>query len=299
MAADLTILYRGPLSSCNYACEYCPFAKHHETAAELATDRRALERFTDWVLNDAVGKLAIFFTPWGEALTRRWYHDAFRRLSHADHIQRVVAQTNLSGPLDWLRDTRTDRVALWCTYHPSETSRTGFLTRCKQLQDFGIQHSVGMVGRPQDFDEITVMRAELPPETYLWINAYDSGDGTKFPYSPTERNRLTEIDPYFPTNIVDHPSLGRDCRTGRSVISVDGDGTIRRCHFVRTPIGNIYDPDWQSALTSRPCPNNTCGCHIGYVHMPELGQEAIYGDEILARIPQTRVLEDSTAIPNR
>ena len=49
MALDLSILYRGPLSSCNYGCAYCPFAKHAETAAELDADRRALERFTDWV----------------------------------------------------------------------------------------------------------------------------------------------------------------------------------------------------------------------------------------------------------
>ena len=48
MALNLSILYRGPLSSCNYGCAYCPFAKHAETAAELDADRRALERFTDW-----------------------------------------------------------------------------------------------------------------------------------------------------------------------------------------------------------------------------------------------------------
>ena len=36
---NLSILYRGPLSSCNYACAYCPFAKRTETAAELAHDR--------------------------------------------------------------------------------------------------------------------------------------------------------------------------------------------------------------------------------------------------------------------
>src|SRR5205085_1024801 len=49
MALNLSILYRGPLSSCNYGCAYCPFAKHAETAEELAADRRALERFTGWV----------------------------------------------------------------------------------------------------------------------------------------------------------------------------------------------------------------------------------------------------------
>ena len=46
---SLSILYRGPLSSCNYACGYCPFAKRRETAAELARDRTALERFVAWV----------------------------------------------------------------------------------------------------------------------------------------------------------------------------------------------------------------------------------------------------------
>ena len=38
----LSILYRGPLSSCNYGCEYCPFAKHTETQAEHDADRAAL-----------------------------------------------------------------------------------------------------------------------------------------------------------------------------------------------------------------------------------------------------------------
>jgi hypothetical protein len=45
VALSLSILYRGPLSSCNYACGYCPFAKRRETAAELARDREALARF--------------------------------------------------------------------------------------------------------------------------------------------------------------------------------------------------------------------------------------------------------------
>jgi hypothetical protein len=38
----LSILYRGPLSSCNYGCDYCPFAKRVETSAEREADRRAL-----------------------------------------------------------------------------------------------------------------------------------------------------------------------------------------------------------------------------------------------------------------
>ncbi len=49
MSLTLSILYRGPLSSCNYDCPYCPFAKRQETAAELLVDRAALERFVCWI----------------------------------------------------------------------------------------------------------------------------------------------------------------------------------------------------------------------------------------------------------
>jgi hypothetical protein len=69
------------------------------------------------------------------------------------------------------------------------------------------------------------------------------------------------------------------------VISVDGDGTARRCHFIGTPIGNIYEPGFEQALLPRPCTNATCGCHIGYVHMPERGLYEVFGDGVLERIP--------------
>jgi hypothetical protein len=43
----LTVLYRGPLSSCNYGCEYCPFAKRHETKEQHAHDGDALRQAID------------------------------------------------------------------------------------------------------------------------------------------------------------------------------------------------------------------------------------------------------------
>ena len=78
---NLSILYRGPLSSCNYACDYCPFAKRIETAAELAHDRECLDRFVSWVGTRTSGALGILFTPWGEALVRWWYQDALAALN--------------------------------------------------------------------------------------------------------------------------------------------------------------------------------------------------------------------------
>src|SRR5918912_2956045 len=75
-AMNLSILYRGPLSSCNYGCTYCPFAKHAETTAEHEVDRRALERFVAWVGERRDDWISVFFTPWGEALIRRRYQQA-------------------------------------------------------------------------------------------------------------------------------------------------------------------------------------------------------------------------------
>ncbi|HSE23315.1 MAG TPA: hypothetical protein VLB68_16725 [Pyrinomonadaceae bacterium] len=64
------------------------------------------------------------------------------------------------------------------------------------------------------------------------------------------------------------------------------DGSIRRCHFIREEIGNIYLGDLREVLRERPCSNRTCGCHIGYVHMDHLKLYEIYGDGVLERIPK-------------
>src|SRR6185312_15931560 len=99
-----------------------------------------------------------------------------------------------------------------------------------------------------------------------------------------DARRFEAIDPLYPINTVRHESLGHTCRAGRSVVSVDGDGTIRRCHFLREPIGNIYEPGFERALVERPCTKATCSCHIGYVHLDRLGLSSVFGDGILERI---------------
>lgn len=281
---DLTILHRGPLSSCNYGCEYCPFAKHREAAEELRTDRRALERFVDWVDGCAASghRISVLFTPWGEALVRRWYQEALVRLTRMPHLRKAAIQTNISCRLDWVSRCDRSKLGLWCTYHPSETTRARFLGKCRELDRLGVRYSVGIVGLREHLGEIKLMREELNPDVYLWVNAYKRIDGY---YGPDDLRALTEVDPLFPLNNVRHPSMGQDCRAGDSVISVDGDGTIRRCHFIKGPVGNIFDAGWEAKLRRTPCTNETCGCHIGYVHMPALGLYDVFGDGVLERIP--------------
>lgn len=282
MALDLSILYRGPLSSCNYGCEYCPFAKRQETAAELREDRTALDRFVNWIEQRCDDRLDVLFTPWGEALTRRWYQQALARLSHLPQVRRAAIQTNLSCRLDWIDDCDLDRLALWSTFHPTEVSRARFLEQCLQLDRRGVRFSVGVVGLKEHFAEIEALRRALPAHVYLWVNAYKRQPDY---YQAEEVAWLERIDPLFPINNQYHPSRGKSCRAGSSVIAVDGTGTMRRCHFVKEPIGNLYEPGWQEALRERPCPNATCGCHIGYVHLDELKLGEVFGPGVLERIP--------------
>ncbi|GGM09162.1 MULTISPECIES: STM4011 family radical SAM protein [Micromonospora] len=277
---SLAILYRGPLASCNYDCPYCPFAKRHDPPELLAADRTALDRFTAWVRQTTDVPLSVLFTPWGEGLTRRWYREAMVALSHLPHVRRVVIQTNLAARVDWLADADARRAALWTTYHPGQVSRQRFLDRCARLSELGVRYSVGVVGLPEHLAEAQALRAALPAEVYLWVNA---AEGHR--YDAAEEALWTGLDPLFGYSVRPHLSLDRPCHAGETAISVDGDGTVRRCHFLPTPIGNLYDGSWRAALRPRPCPAATCDCHIGYVHLKPLGLRDVFAGGVLERIP--------------
>lgn len=279
---NLSILYRGPLSSCNYACDYCPFAKRAETPAELARDRACLERFVGWVDTRTANRIGVLFTPWGEALVRKWYQGALASLTRMPHVAKAAIQTNLSCRLEWVEECDKSKLALWCTFHPPETTRERFLAKCRELLARGVSFSVGVVGLKEHFAEIAALRGELPPEVYLWVNAYKREPGY---YTPEMAADLSRLDPLFPLNNTHHASRGEACRAGAGVISVDGDGTVRRCHFIKEPIGNIYDAGFDACLRERPCANDTCGCHIGYVHLDRLKLYDTFGDGVLERVP--------------
>jgi len=275
------ILYRGSLSSCNYACGYCPFAKTANTRAELQQDERELDRFVAWV-EVQTRRIGILITPWGEALVHRHYRKALAALSQVPHVYRVSIQTNLSAPLDGLAEANRDTLALWSTFHPSETSLAAFVSRCRDLDAARIRYSVGVVGLREHFDAITELRRVLRPEIYLWINAFKRDPGY---YGPGEVERLSRIDPYFHWNLHRYPSRGKACSAGETTFTVDERGDIRRCHFVEGVLGNIYEGGFEASLKPRTCPAETCGCHIGYIHQPALKLGELYGVGLLERLP--------------
>jgi MoaA/NifB/PqqE/SkfB family radical SAM enzyme len=275
------ILYRGPLSSCNYACGYCPFAKTRNTRAELEHDAECLRRFVAWVASRSE-HIGVLFTPWGEAMIHRHYREAMRELSHLPNVWRVAAQTNLSFPIDSLNDCNRTTTALWTTYHPTETTIPSFTAKCFALREASIRHSVGVVGKKESFADIHKLRDALPPETYLWINAWKREPGY---YSESDLAELRRIDPYFDFNTSPHTSLGLSCRSGHTAFTVDGAGDARRCHFIPQVIGNIYTHDFDQSLRPKPCTIAECRCHIGYVHLEHLRLDQIFGDGLLDVMP--------------
>jgi len=277
---DLYVLYRGPLASCNYDCPYCPFAKRVDPPELLRADKADLSRFADWVAATDDRRLSVLFTPWGEGLTRSWYRETIVRLSHLPHVSRVAIQTNLAARVDWLASASASTAALWATYHPGQVTQERFLSRCRRLDELGVRYSVGVVGLPEHHEAAVALRSLLPPSVYLWVNAAEG-----HVYSSSEEQLWTSIDPRFGDSVRPHLSLGRPCHAGEDAISVRGDGTVRRCHFVPAPIGNLYDGTWRAGLRPRNCPNTLCDCHIGYVHLKPLGLRDVYAGGLLERIP--------------
>ncbi|MER7276039.1 STM4011 family radical SAM protein [Dactylosporangium sp. NPDC000244] len=275
----MRILYRGPLASCNYDCPYCPFAKRRDPPELLRADRAALERFVAWV-RDADEPVEVLFTPWGEGLTRSWYRSALIELSHLPHVGRAAIQTNLSARLGWVADADPAKLALWCTYHPGQTTQERFLAASATLREQGIRHSIGIVGLPAHLEAAGRLKERLGPDVYLWVNAADG-----HVYGAEEEAAWTAIDPLFGYSVRPHLSLGMPCRTGDEVVSVSGDGTVRRCHFVPEVLGNLYDGSWTARRAERPCPNAICDCHIGYVHLKTLPLYDVFAGGVLERIP--------------
>jgi MoaA/NifB/PqqE/SkfB family radical SAM enzyme len=104
-------------------------------------------------------------------------------------------------------------------------------------------------------------------------------------YTPENIEELLSVDPYFEWNLGEYQSFGKPCLAGETSFTVDGSGNVRRCHFIKQVIGNIYDSSFKRCLNARVCAAATCGCYIGYIHRPDLRLGELYGDGLLERIP--------------
>lgn len=278
-----TIYFRGSLSSCNYDCPYCPFSKNIDSPETLAKDRLQVQTFVEWVSQQEQSghQLSLFFNPYGEGLTHRWYREALVKLSHMPHVQKVAIQTNLSAKLDWIEGLNPVTAAFWVTYHPGQTKEVRFLQQCSTLYVRKIPFSVGCVGVKSAYDSISSLRKALPEDVYMWVNAYkDRADY----YTSEDIAFLTTIDPHFALNAKDYDSMGMSCRAGQTVFYVQGDGRVKRCYKDRQVIGNLYRDGLVGLSKERPCRMKQCDCYIGYIHMEDQQLKPVYGDRLLERI---------------
>lgn len=278
-----TIYFRGSLSSCNYDCPYCPFSKNTDSQETLAMDQLQVQKFVDWIRKQEGSghQLSVFFNPYGEGLTHRWYREALVKLSHMQHVNKVAIQTNLSAKLDWAGDLNPVTAAFWVTYHPGQTKEERFLQQCGKLYEQKIPFSVGCVGVKNAFNSISSLRNALPDDVYMWVNAYK--DKQEY-YSAEDTAFLTDMDPYFMHNASDYDSMGKPCRAGNNVFYVQGDGRVKRCYKDRQVIGNLYKDGLVGISKERPCRMRKCDCYIGYIHMEEQPFDSIYGERALERI---------------
>lgn len=282
----LSIFYRGSLSSCQYNCHYCPFAKKKDTRSTLQKDAAQLTRFVQWVKQYPTINhlpLRILFTPWGEALVRGYYRQALLELCTLSHVSTVAIQTNLHAPLSWMQNTHKGKLMLWCSFHPTQTTQSAFLKRCALLDKMSVPYSVGMVALRENFDAISAMRQALSNHVYMWLNAY--GNTTSSYYTPEEITQLEQIDPWFKYNASPAPCYGKPCHAGENAIALDGDGNVTRCQFLKRYLGNLYQLDLSTMLQLRPCTRRVCNCYIGYAMRKDLPFEAQFGEGILSRIP--------------
>lgn len=286
MSMQATIYYRGKLSSCNYSCPYCPFSKTVDSKETLMQDRQQLAQFMEWVRQQehAGHQLSIFFNPYGEALVHAWYREAMIELSHMSYITKVAIQTNLSVKLDWTAQLNPAKASFWATYHPGQVREDRFIAQGMTLYNQGIVFSAGTVGLREAFPAIHQLRAKLPEDVYVWVNAFK--DRPRY-YSEAEIEELSEIDPYFRDNLQDYDSLGQACRAGEHVFYVQGSGIVKRCYQDKRVIGHLYRHSLEQLSQERPCQMKTCGCYIGYIHMKDQPFASLYGERLLERVPQS------------
>ena len=287
----ITVLYRGDISSCNYHCSYCSFKNHRIIKADFHSDKADLENFITWIKKNDDVIFSVFFTPKGEILSLpekhfkynydNYYIKGITELSGLSNIEKIVTQTNLSCGLDWLEQTRCEKLAFWCTYHPEQADLDEFLRKVNFLSTKSISLSAGIVGIKENFEIIKLLKARLPANVYLWVNAYKH----KNYYSPEDIEFLIKIDKYFEINNSCHISSGKKCISGYSAFSIRNNGNIYRCHFDDEIIGDIKTSNIKSLMNEQTCKKNNCGCYIGYIFLERLGLDKIYGKGLLERNP--------------
>lgn len=283
-----TIYYRGLLKFCNYRCGYCPFSKTPFSEKQIKKDQDALAKFCDGIRDGE--DLGIMFLPYGEALIHSYYIQQIGQLSSRDNIRFVACQTNLSFDVDRFVQSvmRLDKIKLWCSFHPSQTTLEQFLGQCQKLLDNQIDFCVGAVGVPEELEAISHLRSKLDPRIYLWIN---NMDGKKRRYTDAEIAGFSRIDPLFKWELARLKARPNQCRAGMDSVFADGKGDLSACNISRVNIGNLYRGGWPAMAADdgnreQICKARYCDCYLAYSRRTEFMALNLFKDDGVYRIPR-------------
>lgn len=285
---SLLVLFRSRLEWCNYTCSYCPWNANvtRVPREEFVADERRVRAIVARVA-ELARPVEFFITPKAEYLVLPYWREAVATLTHLPHVQRVTVQTNLSFDLEaFLTTVDVSKLALWTTFHPTEVPAHALdelRERWLDLHRHGIPFSVGLVGTRANLPHLEALRSWLPPDVYVWVNAYKREADY---YQADDLARIRAVDPLFDLNNQHYPSLGRPCTAGQRAVYLDDQGDLRRCFFVGRVLGNLYRDGWTTLPSPEACPNATCHCYVGHLHVPDLDFRAIYGRDLAVRVPQ-------------
>ncbi len=256
--------YRGLLKSCNYTCAYCVFAKQPFRKKEITNDQKRLEDFCDRLKSMPFEQpISLMFTPYGEALIHSYYMETFAMLSKQPNIAKISCQTNFSFStkkfMDVLITNGADvsKINLWCTFHPSMTSLEDFVAKVYELKN-KINLCVGIVGDPNQIEIMKELRATLPSDIYLWINAMD---GLGRVYTKLEVEQFSKIDPFFYLEKEHRKADIQKCDGGNESVFITANGDVFPCNRSKYKIGNFYKTTEIKQIDN--C-HGRCDCFLAY-----------------------------------
>lgn len=267
----------------------------------LFKDQTALNQFVSYV-EEQEQPLTVLITPYGEALIHDYYWTALAKLTSMSHIRAVGCQTNLSFPVEAMlakfekQGGVLSKLRLWCTFHCSMTSVSDFLFQCRMLMQYGIRHSVGVVGNPEDLPIILELRKRLDKKIYLWVNRMD---GLRRRYTKEEIQAFRKVDPYFLLEISSYPADDTKCLGGDAHIFVNGNGDYFSCAISHRKLGNLYSSEEKIQLEkNKRCSSSRCSCYLAYHNRRELLPFLLFDTHPAFRIPlcQSSIPADWTRI---
>lgn len=277
------LYYRGALKSCNYGCYYCPFAKRASSERELEKDKALLLKFCNYIIDNTFEiPITLLFTPYGEALLHDYYIDAFAMLSRCANIAKVSCQTNLSFDAEHFIDRIDEgggdlsKIALWSTFHPTETRADIFLSKLHYLCRYIIL-SAGAVADPSSISDIVDMANNMPEGVYFWLNKM-AKMGRR--YTEEELKIFKGLYPLFQLELSRFKADIDRCAGGSESLFIDEAGGCYACNMSGIKLGSIY-----SGYTKPNDCKGRCDCFLAYSN-----RDDIYELQQLGRFKQLRIL---------